>query len=161
MIFGSKRDFNTLVGINRELINKVLEQEVLVYKIHLESTRDNVYGEAPEKMYFTPVKINCIVLREDQDMNNDIGVLDMTRAATYSFLREDLKTRNIVLEVGDIIECEKTYYQVDTIKENQFFLGKNSEYHLTEDGKKYGGSFSIIAECHLTKQTKLGIARVR
>ena len=46
MIFGSNRDFNLLVGINRELLSDVVEQEVLYYKLSLEETEANLYGEA-------------------------------------------------------------------------------------------------------------------
>ena len=36
MLFGSNRDFNLLVGINRELLKDVVEQEILYYKFSIE-----------------------------------------------------------------------------------------------------------------------------
>ena len=38
MLFGSNRDFNLLVGINRELLKDIVEQEILYYKFNIEDT---------------------------------------------------------------------------------------------------------------------------
>ena len=38
MLFGSNRDFDLLVNINRELLKDVVEQEILYYKVSLEDT---------------------------------------------------------------------------------------------------------------------------
>ncbi len=35
MLFGSNRDFDLLVNINRELLKDVVEQEILYYKVSL------------------------------------------------------------------------------------------------------------------------------
>jgi len=55
MIFGSQRDFNLLVGINRELLSDVVEQEILYYKMSLEQTQVNIYGEGQEKVFLEKV----------------------------------------------------------------------------------------------------------
>ena len=66
MIFGSQRDFKLFVGINRELLSDVVEQEILYYKMSLEQTQVNIYGEGQEKVFWTPVKLNCLIDRGDQ-----------------------------------------------------------------------------------------------
>ena len=38
MLFGSNRDFDLLVNINRELLKDVVEQEILYYKLSLDDT---------------------------------------------------------------------------------------------------------------------------
>ena len=53
MIFGSNRDFNLLVNINRELLQDVIEQEILLYKISITDTTTNLYGEACGKKTIT------------------------------------------------------------------------------------------------------------
>jgi hypothetical protein len=42
MLFGSKRDFDLLVHINRELLKDVVEQEVGYYKLSLNDTQANI-----------------------------------------------------------------------------------------------------------------------
>ena len=49
MLFGSNRDFDLLVGISRELVKDLIEQEILYYKLSLEDTEANLYGEALTK----------------------------------------------------------------------------------------------------------------
>ena len=46
MLFGSGRDFDLLVNINRELVHDLIEQEILYHKLSLEDTEVNLYGES-------------------------------------------------------------------------------------------------------------------
>lgn len=161
MIFGSQRDFNLFVGINRELLSDVIEQEILYYKFSLEQTEVNIYGEGMEKIYWEPVKLNCLITRGDQTSNVDDFGSDLTRESSFAFLREDLTLVNVVPEVGDIIMWHENYYEVDNATENQLFLGKDDSYNLTQYGSNFGASVSIICQAHLTRADKVGITRVR
>ena len=103
MLFGSNRDFDLLVNINRELLKDIVEQEVLYYKIALDEININIYGESLEKAYNTPVKLNCLITRGDQVVDmQDFGP-DLNREASFAFLRPDLVDVNVVPEVGDIL----------------------------------------------------------
>lgn len=161
MIFGSKNDFNLFVGINRELLSDVVEQDILYYKISLEDTQVNIYGEGMEKIYWSPLKLNCLITRGDQVVTSDDFGPDLTRDASFAFLREDLVDVNTVPEVGDIIMWHENYYEVDLVKENQLFLGKDNSYNLTDYGSKFGSSISIICQCHLTRGDRVGITQQR
>ena len=66
MLFGSNRDFNLLVGINRELLKDIVEQEILYYKFNIEDTEVNIYGEGLTKSFLEPLKLNCLITRGDQ-----------------------------------------------------------------------------------------------
>ena len=161
MIFGSQRDFNLLVGINRELLSDVIEQEILYYKISLEQTQANIYGEAQEKVYWSAVKLNCLIDRGEPTTSVDDFGPDSTRATSFKFLRQDLKDVNTVPEVGDIVQWQEGYYEVDNIIENQLFLGRDENYNLTEYGQNYAGTLSIICVCHLTRSDRVGITKQR
>jgi hypothetical protein len=152
MIFGSRRDFNLFVGVNRELLSDVVEQEILYYKISLEDTQVNIYGEGMEKVYWEPVKLNCLITRGDQVISVDEFGPDLTRDASFAFLRQDLVDVITVPEVGDIIMWHENYYEVDTVTENQLFLGKDEQF---------GASVSIICQTHLTRTDRVGIVKVR
>jgi hypothetical protein len=161
MIFGSRRDFNLFVGVNRELLSDVVEQEILYYKISLEDTQVNIYGEGMEKVYWEPVKLNCLITRGDQVISVDEFGPDLTRDASFAFLRQDLVDVITVPEVGDIIMWHENYYEVDTVTENQLFLGKDNSYNLTPYGEQFGASVSIICQTHLTRTDRVGIVKVR
>ena len=161
MLFGSNRDFNLLTKINRELLTDIVEQEILYYKLSLEDTEMNIYGESLSKVFYTPSKINCLITRGDQVIDIDEFGPDLGREASFAFLRQDLVDIQVVPEVGDIVLWHEDYYEVDTVRENQLFLGRDKSYNIASYGANFGSSVSIIVDCHLTRADKVGIVQVR
>lgn len=161
-IFGSRKDFNLFRGIARELISEVVEQVIGYYKISLESTSANLYGESTNKVYNSPIKLNCLITRGDQVVSaNEFGQ-DTNRTASFAFIKDDLKDAGFASEVGDIIFWQGDYYEVDTVRENQLFFGKDDDYNdIEEYHEKYGASVSIICDAHLTRVDRLGIEESR
>lgn len=161
MLFGSNRDFDLLVNINRELLKDIIEQEVLYHKLSLEDLDTNLYGESLQKSYFENIKLNCLITRGDQVIDIQEFGPDLGREASFAFLREDLKDVSIVPEVGDIIQWHRDFYEVDTVRENQLFLGRDNNYNLASYGNGFGSTISIIVDCHLTRADRVGIEEVR
>jgi hypothetical protein len=162
MLFGSQKDFNVLsTHISREILKDIVEQEIGYYKLSLVDTQANLYGEAVDKVYLDPVKLNCLITRGDQVFNVDEFGPDLGREASFAFIRQDLVDANTVPEVGDVVMWHEDYYEVDTVRENQLFFGRDSSYNLTQFGHKFGSSVSIIVDCHLTRAEKVGIVNVR
>ena len=157
MIFGSNRDFNLLVGLQRELLHDIVEQEILYYKIDLQDTEANLYGEATDKTYWEPVKLNCLVTRGEQTTSSDEMLTDRSRDASFAFIRKDLVDVTVVPEVGDIILWQEDYFEIDNVVENQLFVGRDNSYNLTDYGKQHGSSNSIICQGHLTRKEGTGI----
>ncbi len=149
MLFGSQKDFNVLTRIGRELLKDIVEQEIGYYKLSLDDTQANIYGEATDKVFLDPIKLNCFITRGDQVIDVDEFGPDLNIDA------------NTVPEVGDIVFWQEDYYEVDTVRENQLFLGRDSSYNLTSYGSKFGSSVSIIVDCHLTRAEKVGLTRAR
>jgi len=160
MLFGSNRDFDLLVNINRELLKDIVEQEILYHKLSLEDTDVNLYGEAMQKSFWNAVKLNCLITRGDQVIDIDDFGPDLGREASFAFLRPDLEDVNVVPEVGDIVEWHNDFYEVDTVRENQLFLGRDKSYNLASYANGFGSSISIIVDCHLTRADKVGIREV-
>ena len=157
MLFGSNRDFDLLVNINRELLKDVVEQEILYYKVSLEDTISNLYGESLNKSYWEPLKLNCLITRGDQVITSDDFGPDLSREASFAFIRQDLSDVSVVPEVGDIVMWHEDYYEVDTVRENQLFVGRDKTYNLDQYGSKFGSSLSIIVDCHQTRRERTGI----
>ena len=123
----------------------------------MNDTQANIYGEAVQKTYFDPVFLNCLITRGDQVVTTDDMGPDLNREASFAFLRKDLETSVVVPEVGDIINWQENFYEVDTVRENQLFVGRDNSYNLTDYGNKFGKSVSIIVDCHLTRADRVGI----
>jgi len=161
MLFGSNRDFDLLVNINRELLKDIVEQEILYHKLSLEDTDVNLYGEALQKSFWQAVKLNCLITRGDQVIDIQEFGPDLGREASFAMLRPDLEDVSLVPEVGDIVQWHNDFYEVDTVRENQLFLGRDKSYNLTSATSGFGSSLSIIVDCHLTRADKVGITEVR
>ena len=161
MLFGSSRDFDLLVNINRELVHDLVEQEILYHKLSLEDTEVNLYGESLSKSFWNAVKLNCLITRGDQVIDIAEFGPDLGREASFAIIRRDLEDVSILPEVGDIVQWQNDFYEVDTVKENRLFLGKDNNYNLTSYGSNYGGSLSIILDTHLTRADRVGISEVR
>ena len=160
MLFGSKRDFDLFVSVNRELIKDIIEQEVLYYKLSIADTSVNIYGEALQKTYLEAVKLNCLITRGDKVYDVDEFGPDLGRNASFAFLKPDLEDISTVPEVGDIVMWQEDYYEVDVVKENSLLLGKDNKYNIDRPNS-HGSSMSIIVDCHLTRADRVGLNRQR
>ena len=161
MLFGSSRDFDLLVNINRELLKDIVEQEILYHKLSIEDSEINLYGESMQKSYFNSIKLNCMITRGDQIIDIQEFGPDLGREASFAMIRKDLEDKSILPEVGDIIQWQNDFYEVDTVRENRLFLGRDNKYNLSSYGSSYGGSLSIILDTHLTRADRVGISEVR
>ena len=159
-IFGSQRDFGLIRKMNRALLQNIIEQEVAYYKISLQDTQANIYGESTQKIFNDPILLGCLITRNDQVVSMDEFGPDLQRELSFAFLRDDLVDINLIPEVGDIIMLNESYYEVDTVKENQFFFGKDNNYNYGRTAD-YGASISIVCVGHLTRADKLGITQTR
>ena len=163
-LFGSARDASLVRRINRELINELIDTEIAFYKLSLEDTRANMYDEADNKIYFSPMRINCIIEKADKSYVGDDAGYDSTREGFFNFLRDDLKDKNIVIEEGDIIEYDNEYYEIDGVSSSQYFRGTNPETDLgfTEsDRGEFGLKLAVRVTAHVTRRNRLNIQEVR
>ena len=159
-LFGSRKDFGLITKMNRELLQDIIEQEVAFYKLALQETQSNLYGESLEKTFFTPLVMQCIITRGDQVYTTDDFGPDINRELPFAFLRDDFVDLNMVPEVGDIIMLSESYYEIDAVVENEFFFGKDPAYNYARSDK-YGKSISLRCATHLTRIDKLNIAQFR
>ena len=160
-LFGNKRDISLFHTINKELINDIIQTEVAYYKFALNQTKINVYGEAPGKNYYEPLKISCLIDRVDQAWSSDNFGSDVNQTITYKFLKDDLEEINLVPEVGDLLLFRNNFYEVDSKIENQLILGKDSDYAISTETVDFGESFSIILNTHISRVEKLNLIPLR
>ena len=161
MRFGSSRDIDLMINIGRELLHDIIEQEILYHKISLEDSDVNLYGESLSKSYWTAVTLNCLLTRGDQVLNIEEFGPDLGREASFAFIRKDLEDKSVVPEVGDIVEWHNDFYEVDTVRENQLILGSDNSYNLGSSTSGFGRSLSVVIDCHLTREDRVGITESR
>ena len=84
-LFGGSRDVSLFRNLNKELINDIIQTEIAYYKFALEQTKTNVYGEAPGKNYYEPLKIACLIDRKDQEWSSDEFGSDINQTIGFKF----------------------------------------------------------------------------
>lgn len=156
-LFGRNRDIQVFNTVNRELLEDIISQQVGYYKIKLNDTSTNVYGEATNKYYIGPVLLNCLIERGDFGVNRIDYNIDVNRESTFRFFKNHLIDANVFPEIGDVVFWNEHFFEVDNVNENQFIVGKDSDYAYSEGLENYGNSLSIILSTHYTSPDKLGI----
>ena len=160
-LFGKNRDINLFHTINSELLKDIIQTEIAYYKFALEQTSTNVYGESMGKVYYEPMKIACLINKENQAWSSDDFGSDVNQTIEFRFLKNELKDINLVAEIGDLILFKNNFYEVDSRVENQFFMGRDPDYALSSETIDHGDSFSIILNTHLSRVEKLNLIPLR
>lgn len=158
-LFHGKRDASLVHKLNMELIADIIDTEVAIYKLSLENTKTNLYEESDKKVYHLPIKVPSIINREQQTFEGTEFGQDYNQNCTFGFIREYLKNVSTYIEVGDVIEYNGEYWEVDSIIENQYFGGKNPDYSFATE--RWGHNVSIIANTHLTRRSRINVEDVR
>ena len=160
-LFGGSRDISLFKSVSKELINDIIQTEVAYYKFALEQTSVNVYGEAPGKNYYEPLKIASLINRQDQSWSSDDFGPDVNQVIDFRFLKQELKDINLLPEVGDLLLFKNNFYEVDSKIENQFILGKDPDYAIATETTDFGKSFSITVGTHISRVEKLNLIPLR
>ncbi len=147
--FVSQRDVDFFDGLNSELIDSIIDTKINVFKVSLHDTEVNLYGESMSKVFFPGVTVGCLITPEDSAVEMAEYGSDIDQAASFAFHRKTLQTQNLYLEIGDIIEWNSGYYEVNNIIENQFISGQTTHSH------------SILCTTHLTRKSKLKLEQIR
>ena len=160
-LFGGSRDINLFHTINSELLKDIIQTEVAYYKFALDQTTSNVYGESVGKNYFEPLKIACLISRADQDWSSDDFGSDINQTIDFRFLKEELKSINLLPEVGDILLFRNNFYEIDTRIENQLILGRDPDYAISTETTDFGDSFSVLVKANISRVEKLSLIPLR
>ena len=158
-LFGGQRDAKFLAAINSELINAVIDTEIEFYKLVVESSNSNLYGESESKSYYDSILIPCLITKDDKNSNMDDYGHTYSRSSKFAIARDILVKADFYPEVGDIVFWDNEYFELDNVDANQYFVGKNPE--TWPNGSDHGYSVSVVVDAHATRQTPQGILDMR
>ena len=160
-LFGKTRDISLFHNINGELLKDIIQTEVAYYKFALEQTAINVYGEAPGKTYYEPMKIACLIDRADQSWSSDNFGSDINQSIGFKFLKKELESIELIPEIGDILLFRNNFYEVDEKIENQLIMGRDPDYAMATETTNFGKSFSILVNAHISRVEKLNLVPLK
>ena len=158
-LFHGQRDAGLVHKFNMELIVDIIDTEVAVYKLSIENTKTNLYNESDKKVYYSAIKVPALIDYQPQTYEGTEFGQDFQQTSNFAFIREYLKAVDIFIEVGDVIEYNGEWWEVDAVQENQFFGGKNPDYSFATE--RWGHNVSIVANTHLTRRSRINIEEFR
>ena len=158
-LFGGIRDMEVFKKLNKEVIKKVIDTEILYYKFNVGDISVNIYNEAKSKTYYPPVLVHALISKEDQEWSSDDFGPNVTQPINIAFLRDILVELDLVPEIGDIIEHNRSFYEIDSVVQNQRFMGKDPDMWF--GGNTHGYNISIICAAHMTRASNLNIVKTR
>ena len=155
--FLPQRDRDFLERINKELIcdlkssnDGIINQKIVIYKISTYDTSTNMYGEAVGgKNFKQGVQLACIVEAQDFDYNTDEFGPDAQQDSQFHILRQTLLDLNLIPEIGDIVEWNYGFFEVNGILENQLIGGMQEN------------NWSVTLNTHLSRQSFSNMSRIR
>lgn len=145
MRFNSPRDYNLMIRLNQEILNKVIDVNVIIFKLNAQESVTNVYGESTSKARYTPIQIPCLIDRSESAVLSDNGTVDVEQEVRFAFLRYELISRDIYPEIGDIVYYDRQFYEINNVPENQLYASQEHYNH------------QVMCIAHLTKKSALQI----
>ena len=145
--FALSRDIKFFEGISRELVDAVIETAVVLYKLVIEDSKTNLYGESLKKSYYQGVECSPIIQREETQANYERFGSDSSQTVEFRFNRITLEDTGFYPEVGDIIFHNNGYFEIDNVREDQLIGGR------VETGN--GEAFSIICSTFMTRRSSI------
>ena len=158
-LFGTQRDAKFLASINAELLNAIIDTEIEFYKLVVEESNSNIYGESTSKTYFDSILIPVLITKETKNANMDEYGHSYSRTAQFGISRDILEKAGFYPEVGDIVKWDAEFYELDNVDANQYFAGKNPD--TWPNGSEFGYSVSVLCDSHVTRQTPTNIRKMR
>jgi len=170
-LFGQSRDISMFRHINRELMQNIISQQVVFYKVNVQETITNMYGEASSGRSFNePILLYALVEVGDQTAPIQDDLVGFNWPMTFKFLRDDLVDANVVPEIGDFIMWQDAYWEIDNENVVQFFVGKDPDYPYYDDQgnnplnpglEDFGYNLSVIVTSHYVPADRVGIDKMR
>ena len=145
--FIQQKEFDLINQMNEELIDEIVGQSVDIYKVNVERTEDNVYGESTAKYYDIGFRVNCLIQYNEPEIIQDEFGADLNSNIEMYFQRENLSSGslNFYPEVGDIVNWNDQYWEINSVVEPQLIAGHQNYKH------------SINAKAHRSKLSSLQI----
>ena len=155
--FYPPKDMDLIDRFNRELVGDArigkdgfIGQEVIIYRVSVQDTKANMYGESADGKTFRPgVKLSCVIDAEDFDFETNEFGPDNRQNVTFAFQGDYLIDVNFRPNIGDIVSWNDGYFEINSFNENQLVGGQTDNNH------------SIVATAHLVRLSSLNIEEFR
>jgi len=143
--FAVGRDIELFKSFAREVVDDVVENIAVLFKVNLNETKINLYGEATNKTWYPGVELNVLINKSGQTAGYEGFGADTSQNIEFRFDRWMLEEKNTYPEIGDVIYFDNSYYEIDNTTEVQFVGGLPSH------------NFSVVCSTFMVRKSSLNI----
>ncbi len=143
------RDLQLFRSFARELVDTVIENTCVLFKINLNETKVNLYGEATNKTWHPGVELFVLINKEPQTAAYEGFGPERNQNIEFRFDRLLCEERNTYPEIGDIIFFDNAYFEIDNTTEIQFVGGL--------PGDNSDRNWSIVCSTFMVSKSNLNI----
>ena len=146
--FIPQKEFDLINSMNEELIDEIVGQSVDIYKVNVDNTEENMYGESTTKFYDVGFRVNCLILYNEPTIEQDEFGPDYRGDIEMYFQRENLSSGslNFFPETGDIIDWNEHYWEINGVTEPQLVAGHPGYRHQIKATAHYAKLSSLQIE---------------
>lgn len=144
------RDISFLRNVARELVETVVQNTCVLFKININETKVNIYGEAMNKTWHPGVELYVLINKEPDTAAYEGFGPEEQQNIEFRFDREHCRERNAYPQIGDVIYFDDSYYEIDNTNEIQFVGGLPG----TEEERR---NWSIICSTFMVSKSNLNI----
>ena len=129
--FVPQKEVDLIDAMNEELIDEIVGQYVDIYKLSIDDTEENMYGESTTKYYDKGFRVNCLILFNEPTIEQDEFGADFRGDIEMYFQRENLSSGslNFYPETGDIVDWNDSYWEINGTTEPQLIAGHPGYKH--------------------------------
>ena len=143
--FLQARDIDLFKSIARELVDTVIQNTIVLFKVNMNETKVNIYGESLNKTWYPGVQLYALYSKNPEDVVYEGFGPEMQQNITFKLDRIMCEEKDVYPEVGDIIFFDTSYYEIDNTNEIQFIGGSPDN------------NFSIVCETFMVSKSTLNI----
>ena len=129
--FIPQKEVNLIDDMNEELIDEIVGQSVDIYKVSIDNTEENLYGESTTKYYEIGFRVNCLIMFNEPEVINEEWGADTNATIEMYFQRNNLASGslNFFPEMGDIVDWNDFYWEIGSVTEPQLVAGHPGYKH--------------------------------
>jgi hypothetical protein len=139
------RDVELFKSIARELVSDVIQTPIVLFKINLNETKVNIYGESMNKTWHPGVELYALIDKEPESVRYEGFGSETDQNVTFKLDRWMLEEKETYPEIGDIIRWNGGYFEIDNTNEIQLVGGQ--DYN----------NFSIVCSTFMVSKSNLNI----
>lgn len=137
-LFITPREINFINDIAKELVKDVVGQKIYYFSIsEIKSHVHDVYEESPDKIFETPIELECLVKYSPQEIvTNKFGSEEYYTIECYIQVR-DLIDKGIDLMEGDFFSYGETFFEIVKAPRSDTIFGQiEHKSFITVTGKQ-------------------------